>query len=343
MIASGLTRTPERLASKDFILLSPYIVNGAAITRRADEPEITGWATVCGKTMGAVRGGSFQKIATEKLPQGCVTASREYPGSTELFLDLANGRIDFAAHDFLGPNYLLKSGKAQGLVVLDELLATITQSVAVNAKEPELAKAIDATFVGWRDDGTLQKLAEKWFGASIDWSKVENEVCVDAQSRGATGLRIRSRWHRWSRPCAGAACACLPPGRRTRRSRGASASVRFLVRLACGFVTPVRPPRQAQAALIASGCVQESDTATGNSRMIELALAWLPRLGVAAALTIGLAAAISAITGPVGAALALALYGRDAPKTLAAIEGFSALFRAIPELVVLFFFYFGAS
>jgi ABC-type amino acid transport substrate-binding protein len=174
VIASGLTRTPERLASKDFLLLSPYIVNGAAITRRADEPEITGWATVCGKTMGAVRGGSFQKIAQEKLPQDCVTESREYPGSTELFLDLANRRIDFAAHDVLGPTYLLKSGKAEELVVLDELLATITQSVAVNAKEPELAEAIDATFAGWRDDGTLQKLAEKWFGASIDWSKVEN-------------------------------------------------------------------------------------------------------------------------------------------------------------------------
>ena len=52
VIASGLTRTPERLASKDFILLSPYIVNGAAITRRADEPEITGWATVCGEDGG---------------------------------------------------------------------------------------------------------------------------------------------------------------------------------------------------------------------------------------------------------------------------------------------------
>ena len=30
---SGVTRTPERLASQDFFLLSPYIVNGAAITR----------------------------------------------------------------------------------------------------------------------------------------------------------------------------------------------------------------------------------------------------------------------------------------------------------------------
>ena len=113
IIASGVTRTPERLASTDFFLLSPYIVNGVAVTRRAGEDEITGWDTVCGKVMGAVRGGTFQKIAMEKLPAGCVTSTREYPGATELFLDLRNGRIDFAAHDFLGPNYLLRAGRSR--------------------------------------------------------------------------------------------------------------------------------------------------------------------------------------------------------------------------------------
>lgn len=173
LIASGLTRTPERLASTDFFLLSPYIVNGVAVTRREDSPEITGWSTVCGKVLGAVRGGSFQKIALEKLPAGCVTETREYPGSTELFLDLENKRIDFAAHDFLGPNYLVKSGKLSGVVVINDLLSTITQSVAVNPKNKPLADAIDALFVTWRADGTLQGLAEKWFGASIDWSAAE--------------------------------------------------------------------------------------------------------------------------------------------------------------------------
>ena len=170
IIASGVTRTPERLASTDFFLLSPYIVNGVAVTRRAGEDDITGWDTVCGKVMGAVRGGTFQKIAMEKLPAGCVTSTREYPGATELFLDLRNGRIDFAAHDFLGPNYLLKSGQVEDIEVLDDLLATITQSVAVSSTNKPLADAIDAQFATWREDGTLQSLIEKWFGAFIDWS-----------------------------------------------------------------------------------------------------------------------------------------------------------------------------
>jgi len=173
IIASGVTRTPERLASTDFFLLSPYIVNGVAVTRRAADADITGWSAVCGKVMGAVRGGTFQKIAMEKLPAGCVTETREYPGATELFLDLGNRRIDFAAHDYLGPNYQLKSGKLSDIVVIDELLSTITQSVAVRGANKPLADAIDAQLATWREDGTLQGLAEKWFGASIDFSKAE--------------------------------------------------------------------------------------------------------------------------------------------------------------------------
>jgi L-cystine transport system substrate-binding protein len=171
VISSGLTRTPERLASKDFFLLSPYIVNGTAITRRTADSAITGWSTVCGKVMGAVRGGSFQKIAQESLRPGCVTESREYPGTTELLLDLNNRRIDFAAHDFLGPNYLVKSGKASGIAVLPDVIATVTQSAAVSARNKPLADRIDALFADWRKDGTLDRVAQKWFGTSIDWSK----------------------------------------------------------------------------------------------------------------------------------------------------------------------------
>lgn len=170
MIASGVTRTPQRLASTDFFLLSPYIVNGVAVTRRTDSADITGWKAVCGKVMGAVRGGSFQKTARETLPAGCITEAREYPGATELFLDLKNKRIDFAAHDFLGPNYLVKTGKLDGVVVSPDLLASITQSVAVGPKNKPLAEKVDALFATWRKDGTLKAIGEKWFGASLDWS-----------------------------------------------------------------------------------------------------------------------------------------------------------------------------
>jgi His/Glu/Gln/Arg/opine family amino acid ABC transporter permease subunit len=75
---------------------------------------------------------------------------------------------------------------------------------------------------------------------------------------------------------------------------------------------------------------------------MEILVAWLPRLAAAAALTAALAAAISVLSGAGGLALALALYGREAPRLRLAVETYSGLFRSLPELVVLFFFYFGA-
>lgn len=172
VVASGVTRTPQRLEAKEFRLLSPYIVNGVAITRRAADNGIAAWKDVCGKRMGGVRGGVFQKTAMEKLPQGCVTETREYPGFTEMLLDLRNNRIDFMAHDFLGPNYQIAQG-TQGIAVMNDVLDTITQSVAVNAANPALADAIDALIVKWRADGTLDAMIKKRFGASLGWSSVK--------------------------------------------------------------------------------------------------------------------------------------------------------------------------
>jgi His/Glu/Gln/Arg/opine family amino acid ABC transporter permease subunit len=74
---------------------------------------------------------------------------------------------------------------------------------------------------------------------------------------------------------------------------------------------------------------------------LAVALAWLPRLIQAAALTIALAAAIFVLSGVAALALALIGYGRPRSRFTYAVEGFSALFRSIPELVVLFLFYFG--
>lgn len=71
-----------------------------------------------------------------------------------------------------------------------------------------------------------------------------------------------------------------------------------------------------------------------------LAAAWAPRLLWAAALTLAVAAVVFAVSGLVG--LVLALASRGAPRALRwTVEGFSGVFRAIPELVVLFAVFFG--
>lgn len=74
---------------------------------------------------------------------------------------------------------------------------------------------------------------------------------------------------------------------------------------------------------------------------MEMALAWLPRLLVAAALTIGLSAVVFTLSAVFGLLLSLVHYGREKSWPRNGIEAFSAFFRSVPELVVLFLFFFG--
>jgi polar amino acid transport system substrate-binding protein/cystine transport system substrate-binding protein len=170
VVASGVTRTAQRLASKDLILLSPDLINGVAITKRRGDDAIKGWADVCGKRMGAVRGAIEPKDILATLPKGCVTDTRDYPGWTELALDLKNRRIDWIGMDFLGPVYAAKQDPA--LEVIPDVRKANTQGLAISPKEPELAAAMDALVKKYREDGTLDVLIEKWFGTKVDWSKI---------------------------------------------------------------------------------------------------------------------------------------------------------------------------
>jgi len=77
--------------------------------------------------------------------------------------------------------------------------------------------------------------------------------------------------------------------------------------------------------------------------MLQIALAWLPRLLTAAALTIGLSAVIFAISGAVGLLLAVLARDEGARWRRRVIETFSGAFRLLPELIVLFFVFFGSA
>ncbi|KKC40995.1 hypothetical protein WH87_02270 [Devosia epidermidihirudinis] len=77
-----------------------------------------------------------------------------------------------------------------------------------------------------------------------------------------------------------------------------------------------------------------------TSQPLELALAWMPRLLWAAGLALILAAVIFTISAVFG--VLLAIRNQHAGKFgHRAIEVFSGFFRSIPELVILFFFFYG--
>jgi len=169
VVASGVTRTRDRLASDQLIMLSPYIINGVAITKLTSNDEINNWDDICGKTVGVVRGSAEIDLIRASLPEGCLGTVKEYPGWTEMSLDLKNRRIDWLGMDYLGPSYL--AAKNDTITVLPDVRSPKTQSLAVAPDDEELAAAIDALITKYREDGTLNEMITEYFGQPVDFSK----------------------------------------------------------------------------------------------------------------------------------------------------------------------------
>ncbi|WP_180902700.1 substrate-binding periplasmic protein [Martelella soudanensis] len=169
VVASGVTRTKDRLASDQLIMLSPYIINGVAITKLTSNDEINNWDDICGKTVGVVRGSAEIDLIRASLPEGCLGTVKEYPGWTEMSLDLKNRRIDWLGMDYLGPSYL--AAKNDTIAVLPDVRSPKTQSLAVAPDDEELAAAIDALITKYREDGTLNEMITEYFGQPVDFSK----------------------------------------------------------------------------------------------------------------------------------------------------------------------------
>jgi len=171
MVASSVSRSPERIASTDFIMSAPYLVNGIALTRRRGDTRINGWADICGLRGGIVRGAVEILAVRAQFGEACVQPSREYPGWTEVLLDLENRRIDYLVGNFLTPTYLASQGR-RGIEVLPEPLRITTSGVVINRNELALADRVNALIAEWRADGSLKALTDTWFGSSLDWALV---------------------------------------------------------------------------------------------------------------------------------------------------------------------------
>jgi len=170
VVASGVTRTAERLASADLIMLSPYIVNGVAVTRLTEDADIASWDDICGRRAGVIRGSAEMGLIRTVVPESCTFEISEYPGWTEMLLDLRNGRIEWIGMDYLGPSYLAKTDDT--LTVLAEVRAPKTQSLAVSPNDPELAAALDELIASYRADGSLNELVQDYFGQGVDFDNL---------------------------------------------------------------------------------------------------------------------------------------------------------------------------
>ena len=159
MIAAGINATPEREKVLDFS--DVYFDQGGFITVvRKDNTTIHNMDELAGHTVGA-QIGSVPADMAKKIPN---TTVKEIDSNSNIFMELKAGTIDGAIIDNAVAMYYLKQGADQDLKLVGEPTKAEGTVLGVKKGNKELQEAVNKALKELKEDGTYQKIYDKWFG-----------------------------------------------------------------------------------------------------------------------------------------------------------------------------------
>lgn len=126
-------------------------------------------AAIKGATIGVVGGSIAQSLVQTYFSNG--TVIREYKTAEQADLDLESGRIDIrvTARSYLGT--LQKTPAYENVVMTGPLFkgGLLGRGVAVGLRkdEEDLKRRFNFAIMAAKDDGTIKRLSEKWFGYDV--------------------------------------------------------------------------------------------------------------------------------------------------------------------------------
>lgn len=163
-IWNGFTVTDERRQSMTFS--DSYVENAQVVIVKNSSAYKT-LADLAGKKVG-LQAGSSAAEAVEDTPdfKASVKGIIEFEDNLTALMDLEIGGCDAVVMDLLVANYAIQqSGK--DFRILDETLAAEEYAIGFRLGEIALADAVNAKMKEMAADGTMAKIATKWFGADI--------------------------------------------------------------------------------------------------------------------------------------------------------------------------------
>ena len=157
---SSITITPDRLKSVSFT--QPYYDSDMGVAAK-DESPIKAVADLKGKIVGYLSGSTGEKWVTDNQAADGFGEVKGYKAQQDLLLDLSVGRIDAVVSDIPGLQFAFKTMK--GLAVKDRIKTGEQYGLMMGKDDPKLAQLNDA-LTAMKNDGTLAKIHEKWFGTA---------------------------------------------------------------------------------------------------------------------------------------------------------------------------------
>lgn len=159
-VASGVTITDERKKTMDFS--DAYIEVGQVLLVRADETRIKGLNDMADKSVAVQKGTTNDETATTFQKEGKIKDIKRFPTFDLAVKSLLNKDVDAvvidntAASGYMGTN-------PDKLKVAGEKFTSEGLGVVLRKGDTALVTAFNAALKVLKENGTLDKLYQKWF------------------------------------------------------------------------------------------------------------------------------------------------------------------------------------
>nr|WP_321386034.1 ABC transporter substrate-binding protein [uncultured Vibrio sp.] len=169
VIMASMRITDDR--KKRVLFTDKYYQTPARFVAKADSNIEISEAGLKDKVIGVQSGTIHDLYVTDKF--GSVATIKRYSGQDEVYLDMANGRLDatFGNSDQLSLAFLDKDiGKGHAFVgeaVTDKAYIGEGTALALRKKDKELAEKFNQAIKTIRANGTYDKIAAKYFSFDI--------------------------------------------------------------------------------------------------------------------------------------------------------------------------------
>ena len=158
---SGMTITKER--AEKVLFTDPYYKSGLSIMIKANNTTINSLKDLEGKKI-AVQIGTSSATAAKKVANATV---REFNNVSDVYMELKNGGVDAAINDLPVNQYYIKTAPNNDLKIVGTILEAEDYGIAMDKKNTEVQKKLNAALAELKKNGEYDKIYEKWFGKQI--------------------------------------------------------------------------------------------------------------------------------------------------------------------------------
>lgn len=146
--------------------VGPYMANNQVFVVNADS-DIASKADLAGKAVEVQKDSSgLAALQSETELSASFGSMTEVADYNTALMDLESGACDAVCMDSIVAGYQIKSS-GKDMKILDDTLSAEEYGIGFKKGEDELAKAVHDTLMEMKDDGTVAKISNDWFGSDV--------------------------------------------------------------------------------------------------------------------------------------------------------------------------------